>query len=143
MSDIFISYSSADRPRVKPLVAALEQHGWSVWWYRSILAGKTWDRVIEEALDSARETQESSRDAHVTFYQEQYHKIWSLEATSARFLSFTADNRGYAQVSVSSPLQMPSGSQLVLVFHSDGADHTSSIGVLGTNAHPQLITRVP
>jgi hypothetical protein len=57
--------------------------------------------------------------------------------------SFTADNRGYAQVSVSSPLQMPTGSQLVLVFHSDGADHKSSIGVLGTNAHPQLITRVP
>jgi len=57
--------------------------------------------------------------------------------------SFTADGRGYGQVNVSSPLQMPSGSQLVLVFHSDGLDHRSSIGVLGTNAHPQLITLVP
>lgn len=57
--------------------------------------------------------------------------------------SFTADGRGFAEVNVSSPLQMPAGSQLVLVFHSDGADHRSSIGVLGTNAHPQLITRVP
>ena len=57
--------------------------------------------------------------------------------------SFTADGRGYGQVNVSSPLQMSSGSQLVLVFHSDGRDHRSSIGVLGTNAHPQLITLVP
>jgi hypothetical protein len=57
--------------------------------------------------------------------------------------SFTADSQGFAEANVSSPLQMPAGSQLVLVFHSDGADHQSSIGVLGTNAHPQLITRVP
>ncbi len=57
--------------------------------------------------------------------------------------SFTADTRGNGQIEVSCPLQMPSGSQLVLVYHSDGVDHESSIGVLGTNAHPQLITRVP
>ncbi len=57
--------------------------------------------------------------------------------------SFTAGTDGSADVTVNSPLQMPAGSQLVLVFHSDGADHQSSIGVLGTNAHPQLITRVP
>ncbi|MFL6448605.1 MAG: SUMF1/EgtB/PvdO family nonheme iron enzyme [Bryobacteraceae bacterium] len=54
MSDIFVSYSSADRSRVKPVVAALEHQGWSVWWDRSILAGKTWDRVIEEALETSR-----------------------------------------------------------------------------------------
>src|ERR1700733_4421074 len=57
--------------------------------------------------------------------------------------SFTAGPDGKADAAVGSPLQMPSGSQLVLVYHSDGADHQSSIGVLGTNAHPQLITRVP
>jgi hypothetical protein len=57
--------------------------------------------------------------------------------------SFTADSQGFAEVRVGSPLQMPAGSQLVLVFHSDGADHQSSIGMLGVNAHPQLITRVP
>ncbi|HEY0381601.1 MAG TPA: hypothetical protein VGC72_05330 [Candidatus Elarobacter sp.] len=57
--------------------------------------------------------------------------------------NFTAGTDGSADFTVNSPLQMPSGSQLVLVFHSDGADHQSSIGVLGTNAHPQLITRVP
>ena len=57
--------------------------------------------------------------------------------------SFSADGSGKGELAVSSPLQLPSGSQLVLVYHSDGADHQSSIGVLGTNAHPQLITRVP
>jgi hypothetical protein len=57
--------------------------------------------------------------------------------------NFTAGTDGSADMTVNSPLQMPSGSQLVLVFHSDGADHQSSIGVLGLNAHPQLITRVP
>jgi len=57
--------------------------------------------------------------------------------------NFTAGPDGGGDITVDSPLQMPSGSQLVLVFHSDGADHQSSIGVLGTNAHPQLITRVP
>ena len=57
--------------------------------------------------------------------------------------SFSADAEGRADLAVDSPLQMPAGAQLVLVYHSDGADHQSSIGVLGTNAHPQLITRVP
>lgn len=54
MSDIFISYASADRPRVKPLVDALVKIGWSVWWDRTILPGKTWDQVIEAALADAR-----------------------------------------------------------------------------------------
>ena len=54
MSDIFISYASADRARVKPIVDALQAQGWSVWWDRTILPGKNWDRVIEEALDAAR-----------------------------------------------------------------------------------------
>ena len=54
MTDIFISYASADRPRVKPLVDALQQQGWSVWWDRTILAGKTFDRVIEAALRGSR-----------------------------------------------------------------------------------------
>jgi hypothetical protein len=52
--DVFISYASADRPRVVPLVDALRQKGWSVWWDRIIPPGKTWDQVIEAALDAAR-----------------------------------------------------------------------------------------
>src|SRR5512145_453969 len=54
MSDIFLSYASADRERVRPLVRALERHGWSVWWDRTILPGRTFDQVIEEALAAAR-----------------------------------------------------------------------------------------
>ncbi len=54
MSDIFISYARADRHRVKPLVAALQAQDWSVWWDPVILPGKTFDQVIEAALDEAR-----------------------------------------------------------------------------------------
>ena len=53
MSDIFLSYASEDRPRVGGLIRALERHGWSVWWDRTILLGRTFDEVIEEALDAA------------------------------------------------------------------------------------------
>lgn len=54
MTDIFISYASADRSRVAPLVRALEQQGRTVWWDRSILPGKTWSQAIEAALADAR-----------------------------------------------------------------------------------------
>jgi formylglycine-generating enzyme required for sulfatase activity len=54
VSDVFLSYSSADRERVRPLVDALRQKGWSVWWDRTIRAGETWDQVIEEALAEAQ-----------------------------------------------------------------------------------------
>jgi len=54
MSDIFISYASEDRDRVKPLAKALENQGWSVWWDRTIPPGKTFDQVIEEAINAAR-----------------------------------------------------------------------------------------
>jgi formylglycine-generating enzyme required for sulfatase activity len=54
VSDVFLSYASADRPRVAPLVEALRERGWSVWWDRTIPPGKTWDQVIESALADAR-----------------------------------------------------------------------------------------
>ncbi len=54
MSDIFLSYKSEDRPRAKIIAEALEQHGYSVWWDRIIPPGKTFDQVIEEALESAK-----------------------------------------------------------------------------------------
>ena len=54
MSDIFLSYANEDLPRVLPLVRALEQHGWTVWWDRTIPPGKTFDEVIERALATAR-----------------------------------------------------------------------------------------
>jgi len=54
MSDIFISYASDDTSRVEPLAEALRGRGWSVWWDRAIPAGKTFDAVIEEAVNAAR-----------------------------------------------------------------------------------------
>ena len=54
MSDIFVSYASADRDRARAIAQALTEHGWSVWWDRTIPPGKQFDEVIEEALDAAR-----------------------------------------------------------------------------------------
>ena len=54
MSDIFISYASEDRERIQPLVRALEQAGWSVFWDRTIPAGKTWREVIGGEIRDAR-----------------------------------------------------------------------------------------
>jgi hypothetical protein len=53
MSDIFISYSREDRETAQALALVLEQRGWSVWWDRNIPPGKSFDLVIEEALDEA------------------------------------------------------------------------------------------
>ncbi|MDP7357239.1 MAG: toll/interleukin-1 receptor domain-containing protein [Pseudomonadales bacterium] len=54
MTDLFLSYASQDIERVKPLVAALEKCGWSVWWDRELVAGPSYEDRIEEALDAAR-----------------------------------------------------------------------------------------
>jgi TIR domain len=54
MADVFISYASEDRDRVRPLAHALGTQGWSVWWDRHIVAGQTFDEVIERELTSAR-----------------------------------------------------------------------------------------
>jgi len=52
--DIFLSYASEDRPKAATVASALEGEGWSVWWDRSIPAGKTFAEVIEEALHAAK-----------------------------------------------------------------------------------------
>jgi hypothetical protein len=54
MPDVFISYASEDRTRVRSLADALSAHGWSVWWDREIRAGKRFAQVIADALASAR-----------------------------------------------------------------------------------------
>ena len=53
MADIFLSYASEDRERVRGLVGLLESHGWSVWWDRSLKPGETWPDVIERELSRA------------------------------------------------------------------------------------------
>lgn len=53
MSDVFVSYKAEDRARVRPLVRALEDKGYSVWWDEHIGAGDTWREAIEKQLDDA------------------------------------------------------------------------------------------
>jgi Tol biopolymer transport system component len=54
MADIFLSYSSSDREQVLPLVEALQEDGFSVWWDRDIRPGPSFDREIEQAIAEAR-----------------------------------------------------------------------------------------
>jgi hypothetical protein len=53
MADVFVSYASEDRERVAPIVEAIEQAGFSVWWDRRIGLGSSFDREIERELESA------------------------------------------------------------------------------------------
>src|SRR5262245_57752583 len=57
MSDIFVSYASQERDRVLPLVSALERTGWSIFWDRTIPAGKTWRQVIGSEIRTCRSVQ--------------------------------------------------------------------------------------
>ena len=54
MADIFLSYSSADRERVQPLVEVFQAAGWSVWWDRNIRLGESYDDAIDAAVKDAR-----------------------------------------------------------------------------------------
>ena len=54
MADIFISYAREDEERIRPLAAALEAHGCSVFWDRRIPAGQTWRSFLGQALHDAR-----------------------------------------------------------------------------------------
>lgn len=53
MADIFLSYASEDRDKAETLAAALERQGWTVFWDRTILAGKRFMKVIDEELSQA------------------------------------------------------------------------------------------
>ena len=53
MADVFISYASEDREKARKLAGVLESRGYSVWWDRKIIAGQTYDQVIERELEAA------------------------------------------------------------------------------------------
>jgi len=53
-TDVFVSYKAEDRARVRPLVAALEAEGFSVWWDTHIGGGDHWREDIQEHLDAAK-----------------------------------------------------------------------------------------
>ena len=54
MNDIFISYARSDRAKAVMLARALEHEGWSVWWTARSPPGKTFEEMIERALDAAK-----------------------------------------------------------------------------------------
>jgi len=54
MADVFISYASEDRDRVKPLAEALQSRGFNVWWDRSLAAGQDYTAIIERELKAAK-----------------------------------------------------------------------------------------
>jgi hypothetical protein len=54
MSDVFISYSKADRPLALKLSAFLEAEGWSVWWDKSLGAADLYRDEIMKQLAAAR-----------------------------------------------------------------------------------------
>ncbi len=54
MADVFVSYAAEDRDRAAKVSTALIELGWSVWWDRRIIAGQTFDQVIEQELDAAK-----------------------------------------------------------------------------------------
>jgi serine/threonine-protein kinase len=54
MSDVFVSYKTEDRRRVKLLVEALQADGFSVWWDEQIGGGMSWRHAIEAELDAAK-----------------------------------------------------------------------------------------
>lgn len=54
MADVFISYKKEDRDRVAPIVAALREDGFAVWWDQDIEPGAPWDQTIAQHIESAR-----------------------------------------------------------------------------------------
>ena len=53
MADIFLSYKREDVARARPLVAALEEAGWTVFWDPQILSGDEWEATLTKELDAA------------------------------------------------------------------------------------------
>jgi serine/threonine-protein kinase len=53
-TDVFVSYKAEDRARLRPLVAALEAEGFTVWWDTHIGGGAHWREDIQEHLDAAK-----------------------------------------------------------------------------------------
>lgn len=54
MADIFVSYSQDDKERVRPIVYALKEAGWSVWWDAEGAAGSILDEMVDRELKASK-----------------------------------------------------------------------------------------
>lgn len=54
MADIFFSYSREDLKRILSIVRPLKKQGFTIFWDRTIPAGKSWREVISGELEAAR-----------------------------------------------------------------------------------------
>ena len=54
MTDIFFSYSSADRERVRPIRDALVEQGFEVFWDQQVPPGMDWDTWIRQHLTKSK-----------------------------------------------------------------------------------------
>lgn len=54
VADAFISYAREDHDAASALARVIESAGWDVWWDREILAGQSFDDVIERELSAAK-----------------------------------------------------------------------------------------
>lgn len=50
MSNVFVSYAHADRARVEPMIAKLQEQALDVWWDKHLPVGRNWDEQLEEAM---------------------------------------------------------------------------------------------
>lgn len=53
-TDVFVSYKAEDKPRLVPLISALEAEGFTIWWDSHIRAGDHWRDDIQAHLDAAK-----------------------------------------------------------------------------------------
>lgn len=53
MATVFLSYAREDSRRIRPLAAALEKDGHSVWWDEQVSGGDQFTQAIQDALDKA------------------------------------------------------------------------------------------
>jgi TolB-like protein len=53
VADVFISYAREDAQAAQALADVLSARGWTVWWDRRMVPGKSFDEVIERELESA------------------------------------------------------------------------------------------
>jgi cytochrome c oxidase assembly protein Cox11 len=72
MTDVFVSYATADRSTAMSIVEALESQKLRVFWDRSIPAGKKWPDVLHHRLNDAQcvlvlLTRESLKSSWVTY----------------------------------------------------------------------------